>query len=87
MDPADRLRPDHPKSVLAVVLQWMATRQFASYELEIGDRLFDAYIKAPWTERLRRNTSQLIRLADVGIANVVGGFLLPLLSLPTMSPP
>ncbi len=72
------------KSVLAVGLQWMATRRFASYELEIGDRLFDAYIKAPWTERLRRNTSQLIRLADVGIASVVGGFMLPLLSLPTM---
>ncbi|GAA1513287.1 ATP-binding cassette subfamily C protein [Agromyces terreus] len=72
------------KSVIAVALQWVATRRFASYELEIGDRLFDAYIKAPWTERLRRNTSQLIRLADVGIASVVGGFMLPMLSLPTM---
>jgi ABC-type multidrug transport system fused ATPase/permease subunit len=72
------------KSVIAVALQWAATRRFASYELEIGDRLFNAYIKAPWTERLKRNTSQLIRLADVGIASVVGGFMLPLLSLPTM---
>lgn len=72
------------KSVIALTLQWVATRRFASYELEIGDRLFAAYIKAPWTERLRRNTSQLIRLADVGIASVVGGFMLPMLTLPAM---
>lgn len=72
------------KSALAVGLQWIATRRFAAYELEIGDRLFDAYIKAPWTERLRRSTAQIIRLADVGIAAVIGGFLLPLLSLPSL---
>ncbi|MFD5866059.1 ABC transporter ATP-binding protein [Agromyces sp. NPDC127015] len=72
------------KAIIAIILQWVATRRFASYELEIGDRLFAAYIKAPWTERLRRNTSQLIRLADVGIASVVGGFMLPVLSLPAM---
>lgn len=72
------------KSVLAVILQWIATRRFAKYELEIGDRLFDAYIRAPWTERLKRNTSQLVRLADVGIANVTAGFLLPIITLPQM---
>lgn len=72
------------KSVLALALQWVATRRFAAYELEIGDRLFDAYIKAPWTERLRRSTAQIIRLADVGVAAIVGGFLLPLLTLPSL---
>lgn len=72
------------KTAIAIALQWAATRRFASYELEIGDRLFAAYIKAPWTERLSRNTSQLIRLADVGIASVVGGFMLPVISLPAM---
>ncbi|MBE7699546.1 ABC transporter ATP-binding protein/permease [Oerskovia sp. Sa1BUA8] len=70
------------KGVLAVLLQWAATRRFAEYELEIGDRLFDAYIRAPWTERLKRSTAQLVRLADVGIANVTAGFLLPVVSLP-----
>lgn len=73
------------KSILAVALQWNATRRFAAYELEIGDRLFHAYIKAPWTERLKRSTAQLIRLADVGIAAVIGGFLLPLLQLPSLA--
>ena len=72
------------KSILSAGLQWFATRRFAAYELLIGDQLFDAYIKAPWTERLRRNTSQLVRLADVGIAAIVGGFLIPLITLPAM---
>ncbi|RKQ85928.1 ATP-binding cassette subfamily C protein [Mycolicibacterium mucogenicum 261Sha1.1M5] len=72
------------KSVLSVLLQWFATRRFAAFELEIGDRLFGAYIRAPWTERLQRSTSQLVRMADVGIAAVIAGFLLPLLTLPTL---
>ncbi len=70
------------KSGLSVLLQWFATRRFAAFELEIGDRLFEAYIRAPWTERLGRNTAQLVRLADVGIANVTSGFLLPVAGLP-----
>lgn len=72
------------KSILSVVLQWIATRRFAVYELEIGDRLFDSYIKAPWVERLKRNTAQLVRLADVGIANAIAGFLLPVIGIPQL---
>jgi ATP-binding cassette subfamily C protein len=72
------------KSVLAIAFQWMATRRMAGFELEIGDQLFSAYIRAPWTERLKRNTAQLVRLADVGIANVTAGFLLPIMSLPSL---
>lgn len=72
------------KGAVAVALQWVATRRFAVYELEIGDQLFDAYIRAPWTERLKRNTAQLVRLADVGIANATSGFLLPVSTLPSL---
>lgn len=72
------------KSALSTWLQWAATRRFASYELEIGDSLFNVYIRAPWTERLRRNTAQLVRMADVGIAAVVGGFLVPLSAIPSL---
>jgi len=72
------------KAALSLVLQWFATRRFASFELEVGDRLFDAYIRAPWTDRLSKNTAQLVRLADVGIGNTIGGFLLPVLLLPTL---
>ncbi|MCD2444067.1 ABC transporter ATP-binding protein/permease [Agromyces sp. SYSU K20354] len=73
------------KSVLAIGQQWFATRKFASFELEIGRRLFDAYIKAPWTHRLARNTAQLVRIADVGIANATSGFLLPIVQLPALA--
>ncbi|MDO9590300.1 MAG: ABC transporter ATP-binding protein, partial [Microcella sp.] len=72
------------KAILSLLLQWYATRRFALFELEIGDRLFDAYIRAPWTDRLSKNTAQVVRLADVGIGNTIGGFLLPVLTLPTL---
>ncbi len=35
------------KSLLAAGLQWVATRRFASYELRIGDQLFDATSRRP----------------------------------------
>ena len=73
------------KGVFALALQWVATRRFAGYELVIGDRLFEAYIGAPWTERLRRNSAELVRLADVGIANTISGVLLPAAQLPAQA--
>jgi ABC-type multidrug transport system fused ATPase/permease subunit len=72
------------KSAVAVAVQWVATRRFAQYELGIGDHLFTAYIRAPWTARLGKNTAQLVRMADIGIANTVSGFLLPVISLPNL---
>ncbi|QKJ20025.1 ABC transporter ATP-binding protein [Microbacterium hominis] len=72
------------KSTLSLLQQWFATRRFASFELEIGRRLFDSYIKAPWTHRLARNTAQIVRIADVGIANATAGFLMPIIQLPAL---
>ena len=59
------------KSVLALLQQWHATRRFADFELVLGVRLFDAYIGAPWVERLGRTSSQLVRMADVDANNRV----------------
>lgn len=70
------------KSAASLGLQWVATRRFASYELSVGDHLFAAYIHAPWTDRLGRNTAQIVQMADTGIANVTAGFLLPVMTLP-----
>ncbi|MGO0576767.1 ABC transporter ATP-binding protein [Ornithinimicrobium panacihumi] len=70
------------KGLATVALQWAVSQRLAAYDLVIGDRLFGAYIRAPWTERLKRNTSQLVRLADVGIANTTTGLLMPAASLP-----
>ena len=33
------------KGVLAILLHWVATRRFAGYELEVGDRIFRAFTK------------------------------------------
>lgn len=72
------------KSAANVGLQWIATRRFASYELEVGQELFGAYIRASWTDRLSKNSAQIVAMSDSGIANVVAGFLLPITSLPGM---
>lgn len=69
------------KGVLALTLQWFATRRFARYELELGVRVFDGYIRAPWVERLRRNSSDLVRISDGSVSTTVSGFLLPGASL------
>ncbi len=69
------------KGILASVLQFYATRRFASYELEIGDRLLAGYLAAPWVERLKRNSADVVRIADYGIANTIAGVLLPAATL------
>ncbi|WP_144795586.1 ABC transporter ATP-binding protein [Microbacterium paludicola] len=71
------------KSVIALLQQWYVTRRMAQFELIIGDRLFSAYIRAPWLERLKRNSAELVRMADVGIANTTSGLILPVASLPS----
>lgn len=70
------------KSLIAVIMSWIITRIFAKYELQIGQHLFDAYLRSPWFVRQSRTTSELVRLADVGVSGAVTGFLLPLAGLP-----
>lgn len=65
------------KGVLSLALTWFATRRFARYELIIGNQLLDSYLRSSWSARLRRNSSDLVRIADIGIANTIAGFLLP----------
>lgn len=71
------------KSLIALAQQWYVTRRMAQFELIIGDRLFSAYIRAPWLERMKRNSAELVRMADVGIANTTSGLILPAASLPS----
>ncbi|MGP9502575.1 ABC transporter ATP-binding protein [Specibacter sp. AOP5-B1-6] len=70
------------KSFLNIWLQWISTRKFADYELEIGTVLFQSYIRAPWISRQNRSTSELVRMIDVGIANTISGVLFPAVVLP-----
>lgn len=71
------------KALAVVALQYQSTRRFEAYELESGRQLFQAYIQSPWTERLKRSSTQLASLADIGIANMISGVLLPAAQLPT----
>lgn len=70
------------KSTLSLMQQWAATRKFASFELNLGLRLFEAYMGAPWVDRLSRTSSKLVRMADVGVSAVISGLLLPMMQLP-----
>jgi ABC-type multidrug transport system fused ATPase/permease subunit len=65
------------KSVFAVTLQWFATRRFARFEQDLGRQLLDAFFVSPWTDRLGRNSTDLVRSTDVGVATTVSGVLIP----------
>lgn len=65
------------KSALAVAVTWWATRRIPKYEIAMGDRLLRAYLAAPWRDRLRRNSSEIMRFADSGIDASVNSFLVP----------
>ncbi len=65
------------KSVAAVLLLWRTTRTFAGYELELGHRLFDGYIRSPWVERLKKNSADIVRATDGSVSTTISGFILP----------
>ncbi|PFG31890.1 ABC transporter ATP-binding protein [Paramicrobacterium agarici] len=65
------------KGVGAVALLRIATKRFATYELELGTMLFESFTALPWTERLKKNSSDIVRLTDGSVGAIVAGFLLP----------
>jgi ABC-type multidrug transport system fused ATPase/permease subunit len=70
------------KGVLAATLHWRATRRFARYELDLGDRLFAAYTHSSWEDRSRTSTAELTRFVDISVGSANRGFLLPLSQVP-----
>lgn len=71
------------KSVLALALHWRATRRFARYELEVGNRLFRAYTHSGWEVRSTLSTADITRIVDSSMANTNLGFILALSQLPS----
>lgn len=69
------------KSALNVLLLHIATSRFAAHEVEIGDRLLAAYMRAPWVDRLKRNSAELVRSVDSGVSITVSGVLMPSMGL------
>lgn len=70
------------KGVLALMLHWWATRRFARYEVEVGDRLFRAYTHSSWEERSQLSTAEVTRIVDSSMANTNLGFILQLSQIP-----
>ncbi|NOJ62493.1 MULTISPECIES: ABC transporter ATP-binding protein [unclassified Arthrobacter] len=69
------------KSGLNILLLRYATSRFASHEVAIGDRLLAAYMRAPWVDRLKRNSAELVRSVDSGVSLTVSGVLMPSMGL------
>lgn len=65
------------KAVAAVAMTWWATRRIPRFEVAIGDRLLRSFLAAPWQDRLRKNSSDIMRLSDSGIDVTVNSFVLP----------
>jgi ATP-binding cassette, subfamily B, bacterial PglK len=65
------------KAAAAVAVTWWATRRIPRYEVAIGDRLLRAFLAAPWRDRLKKNSSDIMRLADNGVDVTVNSFVLP----------
>src|SRR5690606_19294912 len=70
------------KGIAAVALHWVATRRFAKYELEVGDKLFHGYTRASWEKRSQMSTAEVTRIVDSSMANTNLGFILPLSQIP-----
>lgn len=69
------------KSGLNILVLRYATSRFASHEVAIGDRLLAAYMRAPWVDRLKRNSAELVRSVDSGVSITVSGVLMPSMGL------
>lgn len=65
------------KDILGIVVQRMSTRRFAKFEQSLGAQLLDSFFLAPWSDRLSRNSTDLVRSTDVGVASTVSGVLIP----------
>jgi ATP-binding cassette subfamily C protein len=65
------------KGVLATLVMWWATRRIPRYEVSIGDRLFRNFISAPWRDRLRKNSTEIMRITDTAVNVTVNAFALP----------
>ncbi len=69
------------KDLFAIAIQRVSTRRFAAFEQDLGAQLLDSFFYAPWSERLRRHSTDLVRSTDVGVAATVSGVLIPFTQL------
>ena len=58
------------KSVAAIVILRWTTTFALRQETEMSRRLMDVYLRAPYTEHLRRNTAEFVRTLTVSLAQI-----------------
>ncbi|GAA3927253.1 ABC transporter ATP-binding protein [Microbacterium soli] len=59
-----------------LIMRW-GSQRIAVYEVALGDRLFRAYLGASWQERLRKNSSDMLRFTDSGVDAAINSFIRP----------
>lgn len=65
------------KGVASLAVLFWGARKGEVYELEIGTRLFAAFIRSPWEMRLTRNSADIVRFTDSSVTILVTSFLVP----------
>lgn len=65
------------KGFASLGLLYWGYRRCENYEIELGSRLFSAYIRSPWEMRTARNSSDIVRFTDGSVATMVNSFLVP----------
>lgn len=65
------------KGVFAVLVTWWARSRFPTFEIAMGDRVLRAYLAAPWRDRLRKNSVDIMRYSDSGVDASVNSFVQP----------
>ena len=69
------------KNAYLAFLAYARARYSSHREVSIANRLFRAYMDAPYTFHLQRNTAELLRNTNTEARASVGGVIVPLLSI------
>ena len=69
------------KNVYLGALAYARARYITGRQFTISNRLFRAYLRAPYTFHLQRNTAELLRNTNSEATVVMGGVLLPLMNM------
>lgn len=73
------------KNILLSILYFLQAHFACSVEARIGSRIYAAYLGAPYTERLERNSADRIRVITGEVGRTVAGFLTPGMAVLTES--
>ncbi|MDX1530401.1 MAG: ATP-binding cassette domain-containing protein, partial [Rhodothermales bacterium] len=69
------------KNAFLSLVAYMRARYSFNRHARFSNRLFEAYLRSPYTFHLQRNTAELLRNIEVEAGNLVNRVMLPLLQL------